>query len=485
MTDVPNTFLTVSGLLTGIVDALDTGIVLLDDRHRIRVWNTWMEWASGRQSAELSGKSLWDAFPGLRNTHLASAVEDALDNGASSVLSHTLHAQILPLRLRDGQPVTHSAIVRPFVAGAERYCLIQITDQTASANRERVLRERRDERYRAVVGAAQEAIVTTDIAGTIQWMNGAAERHFGIAQTEVVGNDIGTLLARGDAGRWPRGGTALAWSTQAAPIEIRGRRHDGTLFDAELSIGRWTSDGRTFLTGILRDVTERLRALDALQSALADKTILLREINHRVKNSLQLVSGLLNLQVATVDSDVARAHLRDAAHRIGAVARVHHRLYQTDRFHTIDFAVFLRELCADLAKATGGAIAEMRVDTDAIEIPNDQATPLGLVANELITNAIKHSGTARPRVHVELGRDVDHFTLTVSDEGPGLPEGFDPRKSRSLGMRIVTALVPQVSGTLEILPTGCGAVFRVRVPLPDPVPADAGPTRIPEQGHVP
>lgn len=477
MTDVPNTFLPVAG----IVDALDIGIVLLDDGQRIRVWNSWMEWASGRRSAELSGKSLWDAFPERRETRLQAAVEDALGTGASSVLSHTLHAQILPLRLRDGLPVPHSAIVRPFVDGAERYCLIQITDQTAAADRERVLRERRDERYRAVVGAAQEAIVTTDIAGTIQWMNGAAERHFGITQAEAVGNDIGILLAPGNADRWPCGGAALAWSTQAAPIEIQGRRHDGSLFDAELSIGCWTSGGRTFVTGILRDVTERLRVLEALQSALADKTILLREINHRVKNSLQLVSGLLNLQVATVDSEVARHHLRDAAHRIGAVARVHHRLYQTDRFHTIDFAVFLRELCADLAKATGGAIAEMRVDTDAIEIPNDQATPLGLVANELITNAIKHGGATQPRVHVTLERGVDHFTLTVADEGPGLPEGFDPRQSRSLGMRIVTALVPQVSGTLDVLPTGRGAVFRVKVPLP----AGIEPAIIPEQGRVP
>lgn len=453
----------------GILDILDGGILLIDADYRVQVWNRWMERASGLPAGDMVGRILWEVLPQLQDTRFHSAVEDALETGAASFLSYTLHSNLLPLAQPDGRPMLHSMIIRHLPADLSRSCLVQVSDQTAAAERERLLRERRDAQYRAVVDAAQEAIVTTDVAGMIQWMNGAAERHFGYRSDEAVGRDIGLLLAAGEGERWPRGQAALAWSAETGPSEMKARRRDGTPFDVELSIGRWTSEGRTFLTGILRDITERRRARDALERALADKTVLLREVNHRVKNSLQLVSGLLNLQVATVDSEVAHHHLREAAQRIAAIARIHHRLYQTERFETIDFAAFLHELCTDLTGSVSKEVGKIRIDAQALEIPNDQATPLGLIANELITNAIKHRGSGAASVDIDFRKaGDDHFVLTVADEGPGLPPNFDPRRSRSLGMRIVTALTKQLAGRIEIPQTERGATFSIRVPLMSP-----------------
>jgi PAS domain S-box-containing protein len=464
--------------LTGgaILDALDSGIVILDGECRVGIWNTWMERATGLAQADLAGRLLWEALPELADTRLRGAVDDAIQAGASSILTHSLHAELLPLRLPDGRPLLHNLIIRPLSfgvpggapgriqAGSASGCMIQVNDITVTVNRERVLRERRDAKYRAVVDTAQDAIVTTDAAGTLQWMNTAAERIFDFHSQEAIGKDIDLLLSAGDCAHWPRDHDAVAMNEEAMqPVELIGQRRDGAPLNLELSLASWRSEDRVFVTGILRDVTERRRVRDALEQAVADKTVLLSEINHRVKNSLQLVSGLLNLQMASIDDNLAKALLKDASDRIAAVARVHYRLYQSDRFSTLDFAAFLEELCDDLAEASGASVCDLVLETGALEINIDHAAPLGLIANELVTNAIKHRDTDPAVIKVTLETGPDGYALTVSDNGPGLPADFNPAKSRTLGMRIVTALTRQLGGKLDILPAAKGTTFRVTV----------------------
>jgi PAS domain S-box-containing protein len=451
-----------------VLDVLDTGIIILGDDYRIRIWNAWMERATGAKQAAVAGQSIWDVLPALVDSRLRDAVDDALEAGASSILSQSLHATLLPLRLPDGRPLLHNLIIRPLPfqdpLQDRRQCLIQVNDVTVTVARERVLRERRDAKYRAVVDTAQDAIVTTDATGTLQWMNRAAERIFDLHSQEAIGEDIGLLLSPGDRGHWPRDQEILDMSEKAMhPIELVGQRRDGTPLNLELSMARWRSEDRVFVTGILRDVTERRRARDALEQAVADKTVLLREINHRVKNSLQLVSGLLNLQMASIDDTSARSMLKDASDRIAAVSRVHYRLYQSDRFSTLDFAAFLEELCDDLAEASGVSVCNLHLKADPLEINIDHAAPLGLIANELITNAIKHRDIDPAIIRVSLEGDPDGYTLAVSDQGPGLPSDFDPTKSRTLGMRIITALTRQIGGKLDIAPRSKGTTFSVTV----------------------
>jgi PAS domain S-box-containing protein len=447
-----------------VLDALDSGIIILDNDQRVRTWNIWMERTTDVVESTLAGRSIWEVFPALADTRFSDAIDDALQAGASSILTHSLHADLLPLHLPDGRPLLHDLTIRPLSSQDGRQCLIQVKDVTVTVERERLLRERRDAKYRAVVDTAQDAIVTTDTAGTLQWMNKAAERIFGLASQEAIGQYIGLLLSQGADVPWPRNQDALVLQEASAqPVELTGRRRDGTLLNLELSLARWQSEDRVFVTGILRDVTERRRVRDALEQAVADKTVLLREINHRVKNSLQLVSGLLNLQMASVGDSPARSLLKDASDRISAVARVHHRLYQADRFHTLDFAAFLQELCDDLVRASGDSVCDIQLASDPLEVDINHAAPLGLIANELITNAIKHRNVDPARISISLECSPDSYVLTVSDLGPGLPPGFDAAKSRTLGMRIVTALTRQIGGTMEILPVPTGTTFRLTV----------------------
>ncbi|WP_448189048.1 sensor histidine kinase [Azospirillum sp. sgz301742] len=454
-------------VLSGILGALDAGVVVLDSARRVRLWNGWMERATGRPAADALGRGFLELFPEVRESRIDAAIADALENGAPAVLSHTLNRFLFGLKRADGQPMVHSTTVRRLDAGGYAdtpgpLCLVQIADVTPAAQRDRLLRERREARYRAVVDTARDAIVTTDVAGTIQWLNRAAEHGFGYGAAEAVGQPIGLIL--GDA--------AALWlappdpAGEAGPYEAAGRRKGGGTVDLELSLARWTVEGRGSITGILRDVTERRRVQQELHRAVEQKSLLLREVNHRVKNSLHLVSSLMQLQMRGLADPELRRQVQDAIGRIHAIAQVHSRLYQTERFETVELSTYLQALCDDLVSASGDSSGfQLRVEADVVELPTDHAVPLGLIANEMITNAIKH-GAGRPlEVVVSLRRAAPRLLFTVSDNGPGLPADFSLNATRSLGMRIVTTLSRQIGGTLEVLPTEQGASFRLVLPL--------------------
>ncbi|MFV3126374.1 PAS domain S-box protein [Niveispirillum sp. KHB5.9] len=275
--------LDVTGMVaTALVDRVGGGLVLVDPQRRIRLWNRWMVQASSMATADLLGRCLWEVFPGLRDTRMGISIDEALTTGTSSFLTHNLNPQMLPLRKADGRNLLHDTRIQPFDIAGERWCFIQVDDQTANIERERALRERGEARYRAVVDAAPEVIVTTDSAGVIQWINGAVTRHFGHEPQDVVGKPISILLDAGAADLWPRGQGGKA-GEGGMSLDVTGRRKDGSLFDLEVSIGRWRSEQRLFRTGILRDVTERkridaeLRHLNAtLEARVEERTAELR-----------------------------------------------------------------------------------------------------------------------------------------------------------------------------------------------------------------
>ena len=453
-------------VLSGILGALDAGVVVLDSARRVRLWNGWMERATGRPAGNALGRGFLELFPEARDSRIDVAIADALETGAPAVLSHTLNRFLFGLKRADGQPMVHSTTVRRLDVGYAdapgSLCLVQIADVTPAAQRDRLLRERREARYRAVVDTARDAIVTTDVAGTIQWLNRAAERGFGYSAAEAVGQPIGLIL----------GDTTALWlappdpAGEAGPYEAVGRRKSGGTVDLELSLARWSVEGSGSITGILRDVTERRRVQQELRQAVEQKSLLLREVNHRVKNSLHLVSSLLQLQMRGLANQDLRNQMQDAIGRIHAIAQVHSRLYQTERFEIVELSTYLQALCDDLVSASGDSAGfHLRVEAEEVELPTDHAVPLGLIANELITNAIKHAAGQPLEVVVSLHRAAPWLLFTVSDNGPGLPADFSLDATRSLGMRIVTTLSRQIGGTLEVVPVPQGASFRVVLPL--------------------
>jgi two-component sensor histidine kinase len=205
---------------------------------------------------------------------------------------------------------------------------------------------------------------------------------------------------------------------------------------------------------------------------------LMAELNHRVKNSLQMISGLLHMHSRVARPEV-RAELAEARNRVLTVARVHDRLYRTDKLATVKLDELLRDVGDDLSPTLltiDGAPVTLIVEAEPVEITVDKAVPLVLAVNELVTNAVKYAfPRGRPgRIRVTLRDGGDVVSLVVEDDGVGLPPGFDMTKSTGLGFTLVTGLVSQVGGTLasDAAPTG-GARFAIAFPRVAPKPAES------------
>jgi two-component sensor histidine kinase len=233
---------------------------------------------------------------------------------------------------------------------------------------------------------------------------------------------------------------------------------------------RREADGVIVWDGVLLDVTDIMEARAELEAALAEKDVLLQEVNHRVKNSLQLIASLLNVQAAAISDETLRRQFAEARSRVTTVAQVHERLYRTGNVKSVELGPYLRGLCDDLLRSLhgpGGVRLEVVAPAD-VSLPPERVIPLALIVNELVTNAFKYGypegGQGRVEVHLTMLED-GQMRLCVADDGRGLPPGFDPETSTGLGMRLVTALTRQLGGTLSAESSGSGARFVVVAPV--------------------
>jgi len=232
----------------------------------------------------------------------------------------------------------------------------------------------------------------------------------------------------------------------------------------------------TVETGTAR-LTEQQRMEETIKRSLAEKETLLKEIHHRVKNNLQIVSSLLMLQQEQMASVEARSMIAECVQRVRSMALVHQHLYGATTLEWINLAAYAREL-ADSLRYTLAPHARVRVVATPVEMTVENAVPFGLILNELITNAFKYgvgstaSSLPERRRHtgpdcdvlLEISAEGDAVRLVVSDAGPGLPAGFDPVRSNTLGLQLVRTLARQLRGKLTVTSEG-GTQFAFVCPL--------------------
>jgi two-component sensor histidine kinase len=204
----------------------------------------------------------------------------------------------------------------------------------------------------------------------------------------------------------------------------------------------------------IRYALARQRSVQDLQRSARDKAVLLREIHHRVKNNLQVISSLLRLQVSSSTDDTTRAMFTDCENRVRAMALLHENLYQSADLSHTNVARYIGALMTAIVAANDSAGVAVEVRCDEVSLTIDAAMPLGLIVNELVTNALKHAFLGRSsgaRIEVTLTRDAqDGLALTVSDNGPGHAEGSDS-DNKTLGALLVRALSRQMGGTIQRL----------------------------------
>jgi two-component sensor histidine kinase len=237
------------------------------------------------------------------------------------------------------------------------------------------------------------------------------------------------------------------------------------------SEGEFGQNDIAFLQGaanILGMAIERKKYERRLKDALDRHQILLKEITHRVKNSLQVVTSMLLLQAGASEDGALAEHLAQASSRVSAVGRAYERLAYDENVETIALDAYLKDVCADAMRASPQGHLDYTADT-RIGVEADRAIPIALIANELITNAAKHAFSARASagcIRVKLAEAADGtLSLSVSDNGPGLPADFDMTRSQGLGMRVVVALTEQLGGSITHRSAGEGAEFILLIPI--------------------
>ncbi len=224
--------------------------------------------------------------------------------------------------------------------------------------------------------------------------------------------------------------------------------------------------------GSFQDITERKHSEEALRSSLEEKEALLKEVHHRVKNNLQIVASLLNLQQSRSRGQDVSDVLRDTRNRVRSMAILHEVLYRSGNLARINFAVYISELCVQLLRSYGQKTAGIKLDKQVapIGLALEHAVPCGLIVSELVSNSLKHGfpGNRGGRVQIELQPDGKRqvFVLCVSDDGVGLPPDFDVSKAATLGLKLVSNLAGQLGGELSVeRPSEGGAAFRVVFPI--------------------
>lgn len=208
--------------------------------------------------------------------------------------------------------------------------------------------------------------------------------------------------------------------------------------------------------GAAKDITEKKEASEKIRESLREKEMLLKEVHHRVKNNMQVISSLINLQSTYVEDSYTRDILRDSQNRIKSMALIHEKLYQSDSMSNIDFSDYIKNLAFYLFQSynVNRSNISLQMEIEDIGIGIYNALPCGLLLNEILTNSLKYAfpGKERGTIKIVITRDNDTglYVMDVSDDGAGLPDRIDFYNPRTLGMDLISTLTSQINGKVEL-----------------------------------
>lgn len=438
-----------AALFQQIVEAAPTANLVVNDRGQILLVNAQLERLFGYKRTDLIGQPVEiliperfrHAHPGFRKDFAAKPQSRAMGVGRD-----------LFGRRGDGSEFPIEIGLNPIESDGATLTLAVIVDITQ--------RKRQEERFRRVVEYTPSAMVMVDSKGRIVLANAQAGQLLGYAADALLNLPVETLVPERFRGHHPVFRNAFLNSPQPRPMgigrDLFARRSDGSEFPVEIGLNPIETDEGPMVLAAIVDITERRRNQTRLEGALTEKTVLLNEVHHRVKNNLQVISSLLNLQARHLDDENVKAVLTESQNRVKAMALTHQLLYERKDFSSIELTEYLQRLTQLLAGSYRNPSHEITLDLQQPPQPLlldlERAIPCGLMVNELVANAFKHAfpGAKGGRIGVALKAEGSDVVITVEDDGIGLPEGFDLANVRSLGLQLVPMLVEQIHGALRV-----------------------------------
>ena len=503
---------------TDVIDSINAGVIVVDADSRVVWWNRWITLSTGIPGADARGKLLTELFPVADVGVLDRAVASAIKAGASTLITHSLHPDLLPLKTRAGATLTHDVMVSPIGEGADRQCLVQIVDVTIAARRERFLRDRQNARYNALMESAPDAVMTLDEEGVIRLVNPAVVLQFGYGADELIGRKAATLF--GSSEQWSELWRQLKSDNPTLrPLELVINRKDGTARYYEVSASRWRDGARVFVTTMLRDVNDRRaaeaalrqseeqsranaqtlaqlnevlrRSSEALNESARRKDEFLAILAHELRNPLAPMRNGLNLLKLLRDNPAATEETREMMDRqLNQMVRLIDDLMDISRINRdkIELSKVTIPLAAIISQAveTSRPLIDARQHKLTIDLPDgvllnvDVVRMVQVFAN-LLNNAAKYTPNGG-EIRLAAVKEGDNVVVRVRDNGVGIPPAmlsrvFDLfmqidhslRRSQGglgIGLSLVRRLVEMHDGTVEAHSQGPGKGSEFVISLP-------------------
>ncbi|BDZ66735.1 PAS domain S-box protein [Methanobacterium ferruginis] len=440
------------GFYKVIFENTGTSTVIIEEDMTLSLVNTEFSQLTGYSKKEIEGKLNWTEFfasddlPMMKEFHALRRInpDDAPRNYEARLIT----------RNNDIRTVYLTVALLP----GTKKSMASIVDLTELQRSKKEI-EKSKKKFKTIFENAAEAMILFDRYGTILEANDKIEEISGFRKEELIGHKFMKLLPKVKIEylKALKAFKDIISGNELKQVEwtIKNKVGKEVVFMAHPSVLR-TENRIDGLVMIIEDVTDRKRVENTLRTSLEEKEVLLREIHHRVKNNLQIISSLLSLQCIQLDDDETVDVLRECQGRVRTMAMIHENLYQSKDINHINFGNFVKKLLSDIfySYRVDPRSIKLTTNVENVEIGIETAMPCGLIINELATNSIKHAfPTGTGNISVELtssGLNNDSFILIFDDDGIGLPENLTPENTKKLGLMVVNTLSNQLNAEMEI-----------------------------------
>lgn len=428
------------------VEASPNGMVMTDQEGFIVLVNSATEKLFGYSRQELIGQPVEILVPKRFNHQHPEYRENYIGESKTRPMGHG--RDLYGLR-KNGTEFPVEVGLNPVETDHGLFVLAAIVDITD--------RKHAEEMIHLAVEASPNGMVMTDENGIIVMVNSTTEVLFGYPRNELIGQQIEILIPESHRKHHPelRRNYLKQPDTRAMGLgrDLYGLHKNGNEFPVEVGLNPIrTPQGMMVLASVI-NITERKQQELQLKTALKEKELLLAEIHHRVKNNLQIIDSLLGMQSDMLVNAAAVSLLRESQNRVKSMALIHQILYESSDFANVDFSSVLRALVSNLqySYALDASRIQVRIDTDPVFLPIDISIPLGLIVNELCSNAMKYAFGEQDSGAIEISLKYTEphvLQVYIADNGAGIPDAFDLENSSTLGLQLVHLLSEQISAEL-------------------------------------